>query len=72
LADVTDRASAVNGAAFVFAIFGIPTVIYFLQAKPKCWTLAESEIETVIRDGKRVASLNLLRIPRGECVTIKP
>ncbi len=35
-----------------------------------CWTLSNDEIQTFERDGKTVATLDLRRVPPGDCVTI--
>ena len=62
--------------AFVFIIFvGTPIAWFYVNkatVPTNCWTLGADEIEYKVIDGQRKATLQLGRIPKGECVTIKP
>ena len=61
--------------AFMVLVFVIgPALAYwtFGRAPPKCWELGQDELTITEVDGKQRATLDLRRIPKGECVTIKP
>ena len=43
---------------------------WFFNPPKSCWTLGQDEITISEVDGKQRATLDLRRIPEGECVTI--
>jgi hypothetical protein len=62
-------------ALFLFTIFVVAPVALYVFTRgdaQKCWELAKDAFETVERDGIRVSTLNLKRIPKGECAVIRP
>ena len=68
--DPTGR-KTVAAVALMLAVAGF--AVWLSRPTPKpCWTLGEDEIEYEMIDGKQKATLRLDRIPKGECVTIKP
>lgn len=63
-----DLREALIGIAGLVAVFAL---VYWSLPKPKeCWTLGEDEITVTEVNGKQRATLDLRRIPKGECVTI--
>jgi hypothetical protein len=69
------KGSTLDFALFIFIIFVVAPVVLYVFTRgdaQKCWELGKDEIQTVEREDKRVATLDLKRIPKGECVVIRP
>lgn len=68
--------SMVGALLFAAVFIGVLVALYAKHITPNmaadCWTLSSNEIEIITIDGKARASLDLRRIPKGECVTIRP
>jgi hypothetical protein len=60
------------GAFLLFLAVGAICVGLFHGPSTKCREIQQADSDLVELDGKTVRHLDLAKIPRGECVTIKP
>jgi hypothetical protein len=69
-----DRATAIMFAAFVLAVFGLPLLFGWLTREPQaaCREIKSSEVESFERDGKTYSTLDLSKVAKDECFTIRP
>jgi hypothetical protein len=51
-------------------MIGVGLAVAWASTQRDCWTLGRDEIETRIVEGRAKATLDLRRIPKGECVQI--